>query len=423
MRKLPVDLDQLTTALEHDESLGLSEYWLDTMTGAVLFVSTDLAEDKELRDQIEEDVADRFVRIDPIDSRDQFQVMEDFVRSLPATPVRERLELALAGRKPFGRFKDSLGNEEVRKQWFAFHDEAVRHYAITWLADLGIQPEGVEVPECSAPEFELLEREDDSTFEDSREELLDEEETGEKEDIELLDSLELPLSDEEQDELTRFLEGLPGGQFDFPKLHGLLTALVVGPVMVSPQEILEKILSRGSKADQPASNDLLETEQVLGLIARLQNEIIVDLHEEIFEPACFEREHPSGENYPDTFSWCEGFVLGMNYGGQAWKKWYRDSRRELAISAIEGAANREFRSQTSHFETAEKMLALNEIIQQVVPLIRYFWWLEAGLDEIAGTGVPLESQPKVGRNAPCPCGSGKKFKHCCGETRGGRQDR
>lgn len=23
--------------------------------------------------------------------------------------------------------------------------------------------------------------------------------------------------------------------------------------------------------------------------------------------------------------------------------------------------------------------------------------------------------PKIGRNDPCPCGSGKKFKHCCGK--------
>jgi len=23
--------------------------------------------------------------------------------------------------------------------------------------------------------------------------------------------------------------------------------------------------------------------------------------------------------------------------------------------------------------------------------------------------------PKTGRNEPCPCGSGKKFKHCCGK--------
>ncbi|MFH1645812.1 MAG: SEC-C metal-binding domain-containing protein, partial [Candidatus Omnitrophota bacterium] len=25
------------------------------------------------------------------------------------------------------------------------------------------------------------------------------------------------------------------------------------------------------------------------------------------------------------------------------------------------------------------------------------------------------SEPKVGRNAPCPCGSGKKYKRCCGK--------
>jgi uncharacterized protein YecA (UPF0149 family) len=26
-----------------------------------------------------------------------------------------------------------------------------------------------------------------------------------------------------------------------------------------------------------------------------------------------------------------------------------------------------------------------------------------------------EQGKKVGRNDPCPCGSGKKFKKCCGE--------
>jgi preprotein translocase subunit SecA len=29
---------------------------------------------------------------------------------------------------------------------------------------------------------------------------------------------------------------------------------------------------------------------------------------------------------------------------------------------------------------------------------------------------PVRSGPKVGRNDPCPCGSGKKFKHCCGKN-------
>ena len=30
-----------------------------------------------------------------------------------------------------------------------------------------------------------------------------------------------------------------------------------------------------------------------------------------------------------------------------------------------------------------------------------------------GRRIPPRTGPKVGRNDPCPCGSGKKFKKCC----------
>jgi SEC-C motif-containing protein len=40
------------------------------------------------------------------------------------------------------------------------------------------------------------------------------------------------------------------------------------------------------------------------------------------------------------------------------------------------------------------------------------WFYTDG--KIASTTV-VRSQPKVGRNDQCPCGSGKKFKHCCGK--------
>ena len=33
---------------------------------------------------------------------------------------------------------------------------------------------------------------------------------------------------------------------------------------------------------------------------------------------------------------------------------------------------------------------------------------------VAAPQTFTREQPKVGRNAPCPCGSGKKYKHCCG---------
>jgi hypothetical protein len=34
-------------------------------------------------------------------------------------------------------------------------------------------------------------------------------------------------------------------------------------------------------------------------------------------------------------------------------------------------------------------------------------------NKIDGNGNVLSSLPKVGRNEPCPCGSGKKYKKCC----------
>ncbi len=42
---------------------------------------------------------------------------------------------------------------------------------------------------------------------------------------------------------------------------------------------------------------------------------------------------------------------------------------------------------------------------------------ENGEEEMALDLAPVRREiPKVGRNEPCPCGSGKKFKNCCGRT-------
>ncbi len=403
MKKLPVDLDELALALEtNDSGYDLAAYWFDTGTGDVLFVSNDLDEDQELRDQIGEDASGRFVRIGSIDSRAGFRMMEDFVRTLPASGVRDKLESSLHGPRPFRRFEDSVNDENVREQWFAFRDEAIRRSAIAWLADLGIQAEGVEDSESVATELRVVGVEDDEEMSDK-----------EVEEVDFQDLLELPISDEEEDELAAFVESLSGGRFDFPKFHGLLTALAVGPVLFSPSEIVQVIL-QNSKGGQPTINDSSQSEKILELIARLHNEIVFDLDAETFEPESFEREHPSGEIYPDTFSWCEGFVLGINHDVQLWKKWYNEPRRKKAIYAIEEAGKRKFRSEGIDFETPETMWALYGVIEHLVPLMRCFWRLESGLDELIEGGTPVTIQPKVGRNAPCPCGSGKKFKHCCG---------
>ena len=40
------------------------------------------------------------------------------------------------------------------------------------------------------------------------------------------------------------------------------------------------------------------------------------------------------------------------------------------------------------------------------------WKFEDG--ELVGETPIVREEPKVGRNDPCPCGSGKKYKKCCG---------
>jgi SEC-C motif len=47
-----------------------------------------------------------------------------------------------------------------------------------------------------------------------------------------------------------------------------------------------------------------------------------------------------------------------------------------------------------------------------------------GLPEPVAVPAPERRRADVGRNDPCPCGSGRKYKHCCGsgdETDGGRR--
>lgn len=36
------------------------------------------------------------------------------------------------------------------------------------------------------------------------------------------------------------------------------------------------------------------------------------------------------------------------------------------------------------------------------------------LDILLNWPKPTEADKKIGRNEPCPCGSGKKYKKCCG---------
>ncbi|WP_220636004.1 preprotein translocase subunit SecA [Georgfuchsia toluolica] len=61
-----------------------------------------------------------------------------------------------------------------------------------------------------------------------------------------------------------------------------------------------------------------------------------------------------------------------------------------------------------------------EEAEQPPPQVENVQYHHAGYDEALGTveerpQQPVHAAPKIGRNDPCPCGSGKKYKHCHGK--------
>lgn len=54
------------------------------------------------------------------------------------------------------------------------------------------------------------------------------------------------------------------------------------------------------------------------------------------------------------------------------------------------------------------------VINKLIKNIRLWKYKGESINEKEGNNKPIVSEKTVGRNDPCPCGSGKKYKKCCG---------
>ncbi len=52
----------------------------------------------------------------------------------------------------------------------------------------------------------------------------------------------------------------------------------------------------------------------------------------------------------------------------------------------------------------------------VMNIYRYFQACDEVWPLVSGSSTYRRITSKTGRNEPCPCGSGKKYKHCCGKV-------
>jgi uncharacterized protein len=213
----------------------------------------------------------------------------------------------------------------------------------------------------------------------------------------------LDLQDIDLGQLDSFLmsESTPEDCMQLSDLDGFLTAVAIGPDIIMPSEWLPVIWG----GEEPVFADQEEAQRVMGAIMGRYNEILQLLrHEpEAYEPLFWETS--TGERV--AADWVEGFMIGVALRQEAWRPLLEsdeDGRLLLPIIYLwDKEGNPLARGTDEH--VADMRREATNLIASSVPAIDAYW-------RIGRHPRPRASKPR--RNDPCPCGSGRKYKRCCG---------
>ena len=159
------------------------------------------------------------------------------------------------------------------------------------------------------------------------------------------------LSDGELEELDQFLRAHAGEDaLLLDGVHGLLSAINIGPDRAAPEEWLPEVLH-----DPFADED--EGRRILELLARLSESIEYELEADAYEPILGEIELDDGGTALSAQGWCEGFSRGVDMRARLWEtRLGADSRLTELLSPIMALAVEE-----GVFETDAEIAPLNEV--------------------------------------------------------------
>ncbi|RTL52674.1 MAG: YecA family protein [Rhodocyclaceae bacterium] len=226
------------------------------------------------------------------------------------------------------------------------------------------------------------------------------------------------LSEKELAELDRFLssDATSDQAMMVDTLDGYLTAIALGPVTLPADRWLPRIW--GPKdGDLPDFASADQAARITGLIQRHLNGIIDRLHADDFEPILDTVAYQDKEReYLDGEMWSFGFLTGLGLARREWQPLFENGKAMEALLPIYLLGAEDISAeQRKQVQTPAQREALAKQIAAGVAVLYQFWlpYREAMHERIVATTVQRDA-PKVGRNDPCPCGSGKKFKKCCG---------
>ena len=198
-------------------------------------------------------------------------------------------------------------------------------------------------------------------------------------------------------------------------LHGFFTAIISGPVHILPHEWLG---AAGIFEIEFASEE--QEHFIVQNLMAFYTTIYQQLAQQTYKPLVtldkLDTLTDTQTLHQATAQWATGYMLGVNFVPDAWFETLTEDDHNLLDSLVFPIMALALTDEA--LREKDKYLAPNLIRQQVIQrlpelinAIYAFWSVQADQEDDVDEKTLL--MPKIGRNDPCPCGSGKKYKKCC----------
>ncbi len=164
--------------------------------------------------------------------------------------------------------------------------------------------------------------------------------------------------------------------------------------------------------------DQRSAEETIGAVMTHYNSVAEAMTRSLWIEPIYEVDTNSDETLWEP--WVDGFTRAMRLRPKAWANLLEHADEETRATMIFVMALQDIYTGKSKFtdeEIDEIDLEAPDLIPNCVATI-----LHQSRPELAGTvaanlpGMPHKAAPRPGRNDPCSCGSGRKYKLCCGRN-------
>ena len=188
------------------------------------------------------------------------------------------------------------------------------------------------------------------------------------------------------------------------ELEGYLTGIIVAPDLIPPSVWLEGLWGD----DEPVFDGIAAFQPVPDSVMAFYNATIERLDDKgpAWRPMFFNADGTA--NLEKAAIWVRGFWQAMRFVPAAWSGLAEDERTQLLVEPFATFIEIEDIPLPDNIDAIRRNSAA--FIPRVLPALRKL----AQIRSADPDNRVIRHPRKTGRNDTCPCGSGKKYKRCCG---------